>query len=36
MDEFQRRARRRATVTMWLVLGGLSAYVFLTVLWLHG
>jgi type VI protein secretion system component VasF len=31
-----RRARRRATITMWTVLGILAAYVFLTVLWLHG
>ena len=31
-----RRARRRATVTMWLTLAALSLFVFLTALYLVG
>jgi hypothetical protein len=30
----ERRARRRATVTMWVTLGILSAYVYFVTLWL--
>ena len=36
MTTEERRARRRATVAMWVVLGILSAYVFLVTMWLLG
>jgi uncharacterized membrane protein YhdT len=36
LDDDARRARRRATWAMWITLGVLSAYVVLTVLYLHG